>query len=198
MKKSFFKWELLVIFILISLHSSVFSQKETVRIETSKGIIIIDLYEKLAPITVRNFLFYVDKLGEEGGSFYRTVTMENQPDKKVKIEVIQGGFDLGNIDTSLITPIPLERTSITGVRHKNGTISMARDIPDSGTTEFFICVGDQPSLDFGGARNPDGQGFAAFGKVKRGMKVVREIQNSSSKDQSLNPPIKIIRIYREE
>jgi len=196
MKKSFLKRELLVILILIIWHLNVFSQKQTVRIETSKGLIVIDLYEKKAPLTVRNFLLYVDKVGEEGGSFYRTVTMENQADKKVKIEVIQGGFELGNIDTSQIKPIPLERTNFTGIKHKNGTISMARDIPDSGTTEFFICIGDQPSLDFGGARNPDGQGFAAFGKVKRGMKVVREIQNSPSKDQSLNSPIKIIRIYR--
>jgi len=196
MKKSFLKRELLVILILIIWHLNVFSQKQTVRIETSKGLIVIDLYEKKAPLTVRNFLLYVDKVGEEGGSFYRTVTMENQADKKVKIEVVQGGFELGNIDTSLIKPIPLERTNFTGIKHKNGTISMARDIPDSGTTEFFICIGDQPSLDFGGARNPDGQGFAAFGKVKRGMKVVREIQNSPSKDQSLNSPIKIIRIYR--
>ena len=142
------------------------------RKETSR----IVLFTKEAPVTCANFLKYVEELGDQGGEFYRTVTMANQPDKKVKIEVIQGGFNLKNMDTSTIKPIPLERTSITKLSHKNGTLSMARSDPDSGSTEFFICIGDQPSLDFGGQRNPDGQGFAAFGQVIQGMDVVRKIQ----------------------
>jgi peptidyl-prolyl cis-trans isomerase A (cyclophilin A) len=126
------------------------------------------------------------------------VTMANQPDKKVKIEVIQGGFNLKNRDTSTIKPIPLERTSITKLSHKDGTLSMARSDPDSGSTEFFICIGDQPSLDFGGQRNPDGQGFAAFGQVIQGMDVVCRIQAKPAVGQALTPPVRITRIIREK
>jgi peptidyl-prolyl cis-trans isomerase A (cyclophilin A) len=163
--------------------------------QTEKGDIELVLFTRQAPVTSANFLKYVESLGEYGGTFYRTVKPDNQPDKKVKIEVIQGGFDLSSIDTSSIKPIPLERTNATGLSHTNGTLSMARSDPDSGTTEFFICVGDQPSLDFGGARNPDGQGFAAFGRVIRGMDVVRAIQQSAAEGQALVPAVRIIRIF---
>lgn len=165
--------------------------------ETEEGNLRLVLFTKEAPVTCANFLYYVEQAGSQGGEFYRTVTMSNQPDKKVKIQVIQGGFNLKNMDTSLIKPIPLERTSITGLLHKAGTLSMARSDPDSGSTEFFICIDDQPSLDFGGNRNPDGQGFAAFGKVIGGMDVVLRIQAKPSEEQALTPPVRIIRIYKE-
>jgi peptidyl-prolyl cis-trans isomerase A (cyclophilin A) len=168
-----------------------------VTMETEEGNIRIVLFNKEAPATCANFLNYVEQLGDQGGEFYRTVTMANQPDKKIKIEVIQGGFNLKNVDTTTIKPIPLERTSITGLSHKDGTLSMARSDPDSGSTEFFICIGDQPSLDFGGQRNPDGQGFAAFGKVISGMDVVRKIQSRQAEGQALTPPVKINRVFVE-
>jgi peptidyl-prolyl cis-trans isomerase A (cyclophilin A) len=164
-------------------------------LETGEGNIRIVLFTQKAPVTCANFLNYVRQLGDQGGEFYRTVTMANQPDKKIKIEVIQGGFNLKNMDTTTIKPVPLERTTITGLSHRDGTLSMARSDPDSGSTEFFICIGDQPSLDFGGQRNPDGQGFAAFGQVTGGMEVVRKIQASPSVGQDLTPPLKIIRIF---
>ncbi len=166
-----------------------------VLLETEKGDIVVILFTDKAPATCANFLKYVKALGASGGSFYRTVTMNNQPDKKGKIEVIQGGFDLSGMDTASIRPVNLERTNVTGLSHTDGTLSMARSDPDSGTTEFFICIGDQPSLDYGGARNPDGQGFAAFGRVIRGMDVVRMIQQSPSEEQALTPPVRILRIY---
>ena len=81
--------------------------------------------------------------------------------------------------------------------HKDGTISMARDGPDSAMSDFFICVGDQPELDFGGKRNPDGQGFAAFGRVVKGMDVVKKIQASKADGQTLTPPVKIIKVTRK-
>lgn len=167
-----------------------------VTMETEVGNIRIVLFNKEAPVTCANFLKYAEQLGSQGGEFYRTVTMANQPDKKIKIEVIQGGFNLKNIDTNTIKPILLERTSITKLSHKDGTISMARSDPDSGSTEFFICIGDQPSLDFGGQRNPDGQGFAAFGMVVSGMDVVRKIQVRPADGQNLTPPVRIIRITK--
>jgi peptidyl-prolyl cis-trans isomerase A (cyclophilin A) len=163
---------------------------------TELGDIQAVLFVKQAPVTCANFLNYVDRGGKQGGTFYRTVTPGNQPDKKVKIEVIQGGFNLENLDSSEIQPIPLERTHITGLLHKDGTLSMARDDPDSGSTEFFICIGDQPELDFGGKRNPDGQGFAAFGRVIRGMEVVKKIQQAPSQEQLLDPPVRILGIRR--
>ncbi len=73
---------------------------------------------------------------------------------------------------------------------------MARDAPDSAQDHFFICVGDQPELDFGGKRNPDGQGFAAFGRVIKGMDIVRKIHASPAKGQQLDPPIRIQRAIR--
>ena len=94
--------------------------------------------------------------------------------------------------------IPLERTRDTGLKHVDGTISMARFTPDSAQHSFFICIGDQPELDFGGKRNPDGQGFAAFGKVTKGMDIVRKIQMSPADGQTLKPPIRIQRIIRLE
>ena len=93
-------------------------------------------------------------------------------------------------------PIPLERTSVTGIRHLDGTVSMARNGPDTATRDFFICIGPQPELDFGGKRNPDGQGFAAFGQVVTGMEVVRKIQSAPAEKQALTPPVSILRIER--
>ena len=166
----------------------------TVILQTEYGEIRAVLFMQQAPVTCGNFLHYVHLTGETGGTFYRTVTPENQPNNTIKIEVIQGGFDLESVDSTRIHPIALERTSITGLSHLNGTLSMARSGPDTGSTEFFICIGDQPSLDYGGMRNPDGQGFAAFGRVVQGMDIVKKIQRSPADGQSLNPPVRIIKI----
>lgn len=164
-----------------------------VTIETSLGTIEVALDPAQAPKTVANFLRYVDTGFYEGAMFYRTVTGTNQPDNVVKIAVIQGGVD-GN--RAAFDPTPLERTSETGLKHVDGAISMARNGPDTATTEFFICVGDQPELDFGGQRNPDGQGFAAFGRVTAGWDVVARIHESPVAGQRLSPPIVIKRISR--
>ena len=131
----------------------------------------------------------------DGGRFHRTVTPDNQPDNKVKIEVIQAGINPDKAKDEF-APIKLERTRDTGLTHKDGTISMARDGPDTATSDFFICVGDQPELDFGGKRNPDGQGFAAFGRVVKGMDVVKKIQQSPADGQTLKPPVKIVTARR--
>lgn len=164
-----------------------------VYLETALGRIVCELYPDRAPLTVANFLRYVDAGYYNGGTFYRTVTPQNQPQSPVKIEVIQGGaFD----KAPEFAPIPLERTHVTGVKHIDGALSMARDTPDSATSAIFICVGAQPELDFGGKRNPDGQGFGAFGRAIRGMDVVRRIQRSTAKEQQLTPPIVIRRADR--
>ena len=164
-----------------------------VLMKTQFGDIELELDGAHAPITTANFLKYVNAHMYDGGEFHRTVTLENQPDNKVKIQVIQGGIPVSREKDSF-APITLERTDKTGVKHKDGTISMARDEPDTATSDFFICIGDQPDLDFGGKRNPDGQGFAAFGRVIKGMDVVRKIQASPSQGQKLTPPIKIVSV----
>jgi len=165
-----------------------------VLLHTEAGDIELEVDTAHAPATATNFLRYVDKGFYDGGTFYRTVTMANQPQNKVKIEVIQGGNPPRESED--FAAIALERTDKTGLKHVDGAISMARGAPDSATSEFFICVGDQPDLDYGGKRNPDGQGFAAFGRVVKGMDVVRKIQASPADGQSLTPPIKILSAKR--
>lgn len=168
-------------------------------ISTDLGDIEVELFTDKAPVTTNNFLMYIDSGRYNNGyaSFYRVVRINNQPNNKVKIEVVQGGF----YEDSLIgkyqfVPINHETTKETGIHHLDGTISMARSEIGTASSEFFICIGDQPELDFGGKRNPDGQGFAAFGKVISGMDVVKKIQQMKDKDQYLIKPVKILKIVR--
>ena len=109
--------------------------------------------------------------------------------------VVDVEFPEGDIP-DLFEAIPLERTNLTGIRHTDGALSMARAGVDTATDQFFVCIGDQPALDFGGKRNPDGQGFAAFGRVVKGMDVVRKIQVSPAEGQSLKPQIRILKVKR--
>ena len=174
-----------------------------VRVQTELGDIVLELDPKRAPGTTANFLRYLDAGHYDGGTFHRTVKMDNQPESPVKIEVIQAGVNADRTKDGF-PAIPLERTSVSGLAHKDGAVSMARGAPDSATSGWFICINDQPSLDFGGARNPDGQGFAAFGRVVSGMDVVRKIQQapsssnrtSNTEAQRLTPPIKIVKVSR--
>jgi peptidyl-prolyl cis-trans isomerase A (cyclophilin A) len=167
-----------------------------VLVETELGAIEIAVDVAAAPVTAANFLRDIDAGHYDGGTFHRTVEMDNQPDNAVKIEVIQAGVTPARANESF-GAIPLERTSVTGLRHADGTVSMARTQADTATSGWFVCINDQPSLDFGGRRNADGQGFAAFGRVVRGMDVVRRIQMApNTQAQQLSPPIKIVRIRR--
>lgn len=167
-----------------------------VLVQTELGDIVLEIDTVRAPNTAANFLKYVDAKHYDGGTFHRTVKMDNQPDSPVKIEVIQAGVN-PDLAKQGFPAIPLERTSVTGLKHTDGAISMARGAPDSATSGWFITINDQPSLDFGGARNPDGQGFAAFGTVVKGMDVVRKIQQAPNTDaQRLTPPIRILKVVR--
>jgi peptidyl-prolyl cis-trans isomerase A (cyclophilin A) len=177
----------------ISLFGEDAKKAVTVVVATSLGDIEVALDPARAPATVANFLRYVKGGFYDGGRFHRTVTPGNQPGNKVKIEVVQAGINPVR-EKDEFPPVALERTSATGLKHLDGAISMARAEPDTATSDFFICVGDQPELDFGGKRNPDGQGFAAFGKVVKGMDVVRKIQHSPAEGQTLTPPVTILSI----
>ena len=180
----------------LSLLLSCSSQKHPlVFMETDLGLIRVELYPEKAPITVANFLRYVDENRYEDAHFYRVVHMGNQPNNDVKIQVIQGGLGFDNHPLEL-PPIAHETTAETGIRHKDGTISMARLEPGTASSEIFICINDQPDLDFDGKRNPDGQGFAAFGKVVSGMEFVRQIQQLPETGQMLEKTVKIINIEK--
>ena len=162
-------------------------------IKTSMGDIAIELYQAKAPVTVANFMRYVDKGLYKGSNFFRVCTPANEATRKIKIQVIQGG----NVPDSLaLDSIKIETTKYTGLLHKDGMLSMARSGPNSATSQFFICINDQPALDYGGARNPDGQGFAAFGKVTTGMDVVKKIQAQKDEGQYLLKPVEIYGINR--
>ncbi|HYW31478.1 MAG TPA: peptidylprolyl isomerase [Gemmatimonas sp.] len=145
-----------------------------VLLDTDAGAITVLLFEKEAPVSATNFLRYVTDGRYDGGAFYRAVTLSNQPTNDVKIEVIQGGLDRDG--AKRLPPIAHETTDKTGITHTDGTLSMARAGVGSAAGEFFIVIGNQPELDFGGKRNADGQGFAAFGRVVEGMDVARRIQ----------------------
>lgn len=163
--------------------------------ETELGNIIIELYLERAPITAANFLRYVDENRFAGACFYRVLQVNNQPNNDTKIEVIQGGLKDEDHPQSLPT-ILHETTNQTGILHKDGVISMARNEPGTASSDFFICINDQPELDFGGKRNPDGQGFAAFGKVIEGMDVVKKIQSQPQDGQYLLTDIQILNVKR--
>jgi len=166
-----------------------------VLIQTLRGDIVVEVDTARAPATAANFLRYVDARLYDGARFHRTLRAGNQAGRAVPIAAIQAGVNPSRV-ASDFRPIALERTSVTGLRHVDGTVSMARDGPDTATSDFFICIGDQPSLDYGGKRNPDGQGFAAFGRVVKGMPVVRRIQAARADGERLTPPIVIRSIRR--
>ena len=157
-------------------------------VETEIGNIILEVYPEQAPITVKNFERYVEQGVFEGASFYRVVRMDNQPNDSIRIEVIQGDF---TGKEHYFPTIVHETTEMTGLKHLDGTVSMGRFKVGTTAAEFFICIGDQPELDYDGKRNPDGQGFAAFGQVLDGMDVVRKIQSGETDRQILKKPIAI-------
>ena len=180
-------------------------------LETELGNITLEIDTQHAPVTSANFLKYVREGFYNGGEFHRAVRPDNEPRKDAPIEVVQARINQERAAKEY-PPIAIERTTKTGLKHVNGTVSMARDVtptaphPDTATSTFFITIGDQPVLDWNGGRSPDGQGFAAFGKVLDGMDVVKKIQlsrtppdtpatNRAGPGQTLLPAIKIHKAY---
>jgi peptidyl-prolyl cis-trans isomerase A (cyclophilin A) len=181
--------------VLLHFGCSVENGYPRILMETEIGDIILEVYPDKAPVTASNFLAYVDENRFEGAVFYRNVRRNNQPGDSIRIAVIQGGLYRDN-HPAMLPPIAHESTRQTGILRKGGVISMARWRPGTATSEFFICVGDQPELDYQGKRNPDLQGFAAFGKVTAGMDVVNKIHQLPVSGQILDPPVKILKISR--
>jgi peptidyl-prolyl cis-trans isomerase A (cyclophilin A) len=170
-----------------------------VRLETPHGNIVIAVDTARAPMTAANFLKYVDGGFYDGGRFHRATREDNytpSPPNRPMMNIIQGGINperrAGGFE-----PIPLERTSVTGIMHVRGVVSMARGTgADTARSDFFILLDDQPSLDFGGLRFDDGQGGGAFGRVVEGLDVVERIQQQPVEGQNLTPPVPITRAAR--
>ena len=192
--------KLLLFFIVLQVFSAC-KQKSTntphIEIQTEKGDIEIELYPLQASKTVAAFLSYIDSSYFNNGSFYRVLNLENQPTNAPQTELIQGGIWKTNTKLAMSIPgIPHETTKQTGILHTDGVISLARSGPGTAGTEFFICIGKQPGLDYGGENVPDKQGYATFGKVVKGMSIVRKIYRQKENDQYFKPPITIYNIVR--
>lgn len=173
-------------------------------LSTERGDIRLELYPDRAPITVANFLRYVDEGRYAGATFYRVVRPDNETRKDAPAELIVGG--LGARSPAVLPPIAHEPTGVTGLKHVAGAISMSRFAPGTATSDFFIVLADHPAFDQGGLRNPDGQGFAVFGQVVAGLETARAIQAESTdrptddavvRGQLLDTPVKIQAVRRE-
>jgi len=195
---------LLLISVILNAQTQVPAKTVRVIFETELGKITMEVDIVHAPITGENFLKYVDGGFYNGGIINRAVRPDNTTRHDVEIQVIQFQINPGR-NREQFPPIPMERTNVTGLKHVNGVLSMARSGPDTARASFSIVIGDQPEMDFGGKRNADGQGFAAFGRVVDGMDVVKEIQSAHTLPagqrgaygtETLDPPIKIIKAYR--
>ena len=193
----------LIVFVAGPPQTPAVQQNVVVVFATEKGTIEMEVDRLHAPATAANFLKYLDGGFYDGGSVNRAVRPDNSVRHDVEIQVIQFQIDPAR-RRDQFPPIPIERTTVTGLRHVDGALSMARNGPDTATASFSIVIGDQPEMDFGGRRNADGQGFAVFGRVTRGMDVVKAIQTLPTGSQgpygteSLVPPIRILRAYRKE
>ncbi len=166
-----------------------------VRLETSMGSITVAVDTRRAPKTSANFLAYVDDGRLDGTTFYRAARAKADP----KRGFIQGGIDT-DARRMLVPPIVLEPTDKTGIRHLDGTISMARKVdPNSATGNFSLTVGPAPMLDANGSY----RGYAAFGRIVGGMDVVKRILAQPSgggqgpmRGQMLLKPVTITRAVR--
>jgi peptidyl-prolyl cis-trans isomerase A (cyclophilin A) len=156
---------------------------------TTAGTIVVELDAVHAPVTTANFLKLVDRKKYDGATFYRSVNPKLEPG--AGIDVIQGGLR----DAATHETIPLEKTSTTGLHNTDGVISMARSSdPNSGSSEFFLCIGDNTFLD--ADHQPDGNGYAAFGRVVNGMTVVKAINALPTQGEMLPTPVRIISMRR--
>jgi len=145
--------------------------KPVVRLQTTAGNIDIELYPAESPVTVKNFLAYVDNGFYKGTIFHRVI----------KGFMIQGGgFTSGIKNKKEDLKATIKNEADNGLKNKTGTIAMARlPQPHTASSQFFINTNDNSNLDHKG-KTATGWGYAVFGKVTRGMEVVRKIENSAT------------------
>jgi peptidyl-prolyl cis-trans isomerase A (cyclophilin A) len=169
-----------------------------VRLQTDKGAIVVELADDKAPITVANFLHYVDSGRMAGAVFYRASRAPGAP----TVGLIEAGV---KDPAKLFPPIPHESTLATGLKHLDGTLSMARFAPGTAASDFTICCGDAPYLDAHPELPGDNLGYAAFGQVIDGMDVARAILalpttgpalNPTMQGEIIDPPVSILSAQR--
>ena len=169
-----------------------------VRLETAKGVILVELADDKAPVTVANFLHYVDTGRMDAAVFYRASRAPGAP----TVGLIEAGV---KDPAKLFPPIAHESTLMTGLRHLDGTLSMARFAPGTATSDFSIVCGDAPYLDARPQDPGDNLGYAAFGQVIEGMDVARAIlampTTSSAtapgmEGEIIDPPVKFLSARR--
>ena len=168
-----------------------------IEIKTSAGNILVELYADKAPETCAAFLSYIDENLYENSSFYRVLNRENQSSDAFKSELIQGGIWEKNSVKAQTLKIPHEPTNRTNILHTRGTISLARQDTGTAGSEFFILLKDDPSFDYGGEANADKQGYAAFGKVIKGMDIVYKIYDRPTSGQRFEKSVPIYKIKRD-
>lgn len=172
-----------------------------IRFDTPQGAFVVELYPDKAPITAGNFLRYVEESRLEGAHFYRAIRFAGMPN----IGLLQGG--LNGRGKKMLPPIAHESTRQTGLSHKNGAISLAREAPGSATCEFFICLGDMSNgLDAAPGQPGDNAGYAVFGQVVEGLDVVQRLHQSpisptkgaeyGMQGQMLDPTVPIAAVTR--
>jgi len=163
----------------------------TVELTTAEGRFVVEVYPQAAPLSANNFLAYVDENFMGKGQAYRITTLSNEPEKPFAIEVIQFGWNDPDAGPTAapFPPIGHENTSQTGLRHVQGALSTARFARDEGGYAFFICMRDEPELDWGGRRHPDGFGFSAFGRVVSGWETVQQLFAHAENRDMLTAPI---------
>jgi peptidyl-prolyl cis-trans isomerase A (cyclophilin A) len=149
-----------------------------------------------APISSAYFLADVDSGRLRDASVFRIVNLQNQaPDHPSPIEVVQMG--LLEKDASIAPSIVHETTGRSGLRHRKGTVSLARFAPGAVYHSWFICMRDEPGLDEGGSRHPDRQGFAAFGHVTHGLEhVLQFFDEYSGGPEWLERPVALQAVRR--
>lgn len=183
----------LIVFLLSLRPGCSESSKDRYVIQTSLGNIEVVVYATQAPRTTSNFVDYVEANAYSESSFFRVTNEENESEREIKIQVIQGGNIKEGAERD---PIEMEGTVESGLRHRKGALSMARSSKDTATSQFFICLRDEPELDEGGGRHPDGFGFAVFGQVVEGMEIVEAINALPNEDQRLLEPVEILNIEK--
>ncbi len=167
-------------------------------INTGYGDIEVEIYPDKAPQTCAAFSRNVANKIYDNSSFYRVIRSENVPTKFAN-GLIQGGIYETDLQGKLSLPfIPHEPPSVTGIGHEAGTLSMARLAPGTAQSEFFICVGDQHQFDSSRSGNPDGLGYAAFGRVIKGYGVVKKIHQQKMIADAFEISIKINSIKKME
>ncbi len=188
--------KLIIATVAVLLFSCSSNKNPHIIIKTNLGNVEAELYPDKAPKTVAAFLSYVDSGFYKNSSFYRVLFIEAMA-SDYNTGIIQGGIWQSNNKKAIVLPgIVHEPPNQTGLSHTTGTLSLARSTPGTANSEFFICVGDQTGYDSSKNYNPDGLGFAAFGRVISGMDIVRQIHKHPANGQSFTRPITILNIER--